>query len=242
MVTINKAIKGINGLPLADIEARQMLANSSITNKFNGKKWAIFGDSISQPNTDGLDKYYNIIANKRAMSVTSYAKGGSGYFKGNGSTGYGTGNIIDSINNASSDFDIVSFMAGINERSLTLGDITDSTNGEPTTLCGAVKKSIELAIEKYPNAQIFLITPTPGTGDNNPLQSAGNMTNYVNKQKEIAKMYNIPVIDLYFESNLRPWNTTNATKYYRDYCHLLLSGHQYISQKIENEMNLKLIF
>ena len=61
MATVNKAIKKINGLPLADIEARATLETFGLTNKFNGKRWAIFGDSISQPNTDGLNKYYNVI-------------------------------------------------------------------------------------------------------------------------------------------------------------------------------------
>lgn len=239
MAIQNVGIKGYNGLPFVDEVARGMIENVGITNKFDSKKWAIFGDSISQPESlDSLSKYYNIIADKLNMTTTSYAVGGTGYFKGN-DAGYGTGNIVDKINNANTDFDIISLMAGVNEHTLTLGDITDGVVDTPTTLCGAVKKSIEMAIEKYPNSQIFMITSTPGKYAFNSI-SQGTLNEYVNKQIEIAKIYNIPVLDLFHESNLRPWNDNNAEKYYKDHLHLNATGHQYIAQIIQNFMNLKL--
>lgn len=232
MATINKAIKGINGLPLVDVEARELLKQIGAVNPFKGLKWGVFGDSISQPKqSDNLPKYYDYVAEELGIKVTSYAKGGSGYFKSNAGGGYGVGNIVDSINNASNDYDIISFFAGVNERiSAPLGDIDDNINGDITTLCGAVKKSIELAIEKYPKAQIFLITPTPVTGQSNSMFPNDKMSLYIDKQKEIAKMYNIPILDLYYTSNLKPWNTTNHSLYYRDYCHLIENGHKYVGR------------
>lgn len=242
MATINKAIKKINGLPLADLEARATLESLNLTNKFSGKKWAIFGDSISQPNTDGLDKYYNIIGEKLNIETISYAVGGSGYFKSNSSAGYGANNIIDRINNASTGFDIISLMAGVNEHTLTMGAITDEVVETPTTLCGAVKKSIELVIEKYPNAQIFLMTSTPGTGNLATINQT-TLNTYANNQIEIAKMYNIPVLDLYHMSGLRPWNDTNLQTYYGgNYVHLNAKGHQYIAQIIQKFMENNLVF
>lgn len=241
MTTQNIGIKGYDGLPFIDEEARNMLSQLGITNEFNGKKWAVFGDSISQPkSSDNLPKYYDYVADALGITVTSYAVGGSGYFKGNAVAGYGDGNIINKITNASNDYDIISFMAGVNESEQTLGDVTDTVLDTPTTLCGAVKKSIELAIEKYPNAQMFLITPTPITGERNSLYPNNAMSKYVDKQKAIAKMYNIPVLDLYYESNLRPWNTTNHDKYYRDYCHLLEAGHKYVAKLTKQFMLSKL--
>lgn len=241
MATKNVAIKKINGFPLADIEVREMLKSLNITNYFKGKKWAVFGDSISQPNTDGLDKYYNYIADSLEMEVKSFAVGGSGYFKGAGSTGYGENNIIDKLSQAEAGYDIISFMAGINERHLTMGSPADSAaSGEPTTLCEAVKKCFETAIEKYPAAQIFLITPTPGTGQfATPEQ--GDLNTFAENQIAIAKMYNIPFIDLYHESGLRPWNSDNAALYYRDYCHLSQSGQQYIARLIKQFMMNRLV-
>jgi lysophospholipase L1-like esterase len=240
MATKNVAIKGMNGLPLADTEAREMLKNANIINPFKGKKWAVFGDSISQPNADGLDKYYNYIADSLEMEVTSYAVGGSGYFKGSSVTGWGDNNIPYKIANASSDFDVISFFAGVNESSLAMGTIEDEVVDTPTTLCGAVKKSFEMAIEKYPNAQIFLITPTPGTGVN-ATPTRGNLHKFAENQIAIARMYNIPVIDLHHESGLRPWNSENCQKYYGgNYCHLVKAGHQYIAELIKKFMLNKL--
>lgn len=246
MTIQNIGIKGYDGLPFIDEEARNMISQLGITNEFNGKKWAVFGDSISQPkSSDNLPKYYDYVADALGITVTSYAAGGSGYFKGSAVTGYGDNNIIDRITKASNDYDIISFMAGINEAGMTSmtiphGEITDSVVDTPTTLCGAVKKSIELAIEKYPTAQIFLITPTPVTGNRNSLYPDSFLTQLVDKQKLIAKMYNIPVLDLYYESNLRPWNTTNHDKYYKDYCHLLEAGHKYVSRLTKQFMLSKL--
>ena len=236
MATKPVGIYGANGLPFVDKEARAMLEAANLTNPFKGKKWAVFGDSISQPNTDGLDKYYNYIADNLGMEVTSYAVGGSGYFKGAGSAGYGANNIIDKLTNAPEGYDINSFMAGDNERHLEMGSPTDATpTGEPTTLCGAVRKCIELAIEKYPTAQIFLITPTPGTG-NHATPAQGDLNTFANNQMEIAKIYNIPYIDLYHASGLRPWNAENAAVYYRDYCHLVAAGHQYVANLMQKWM------
>lgn len=246
MTIQNIGIKGYDGLPFVDEEARNMLSQLGITNEFKGKKWAVFGDSISQPkSSDSLPKYYDYVADALGITVTSYAVGGSGYFKGNAVAGYGDGNIINKITNASNNYDIISFMAGVNEAGVNSelvshGEITDAVVDTPTTLCGAVKKSIELAIEKYPNAQMFLITPTPVTGNRNSLYSDSLLTKYVDKQKLIAKMYNIPVLDLYYESNLRPWNTTNHDKYYRDYCHLLEAGHKYVAKLTKQFMLSKL--
>lgn len=236
MAKKNVGIYGADGLPFMDLEARAALEAAGLTNPFKGKKWAVFGDSISQPNTDGLDKYYNYISDNMGMEVTSYAVGGSGYFKGAGSTGYGANNIIDKLTNAPEGYDIISFMAGVNERHLEMGSPTDATpTGEPTTLCGAVRKTIELAIEKYPTAQIFLITPTPGTG-NHATPAQGDLNTFANNQMEIAKIYNIPYIDLYHASGLRPWNAENAAVYYRDYCHLVAAGHQYVAKLMQKWM------
>jgi lysophospholipase L1-like esterase len=242
MATKNVGIWGANGLPFVDREARARIESAGLSNPFAGKKWAVFGDSISQPNTDGLDKYYNYIATNLGMEVTSYAAGGSGYFKGGSSAGYGANNIIDKLTNAPEGYDIISFMAGVNESSKEMGSPTDATpTSEPTTLCGAVRKAIELAIEKYPTAQIFLITPTPGTG-NNATPSQKTLNTYANNQMEIAKIYNIPYIDLYHTSGLRPWNADNAAVYYRDYCHLVAAGHQYVAKLMQKWMQNNLVF
>ena len=249
MATINKAIKKINGLPLADMEARATLEALSLANKFEGKKWAVFGDSLSQPNTDGKDKWCDYVASYLNLNMTSYAKGGSGWYKSNKSGTWGDGNIFYSIQNASSDFDIVSIMAGVNESNLvgadsnltSIGTVEDEIIDTPNTLCGAVKKSIELAIEKYPLAQIFVMTSIPGTG-NNATINQGNLSKYSKKIIEICKLYNIPCLDLFQESGLRPWNATNSEFYYSsDYIHPNANGHKYIAQIVEEFMKNKIV-
>ena len=230
-------IKSLFNAKLKDEYAREQLKEISANKitKFKGKTWAVFGDSLSQPNSDGVDKYYNYIAADLNMSVNSYAVGGSGYFKGSGTAGWGDNNIPYQIENALTGYNVVSIMAGVNESLLTMGDITDEIIETPTTLCGAVKKSIEMAIEKYPLATIFVMTSIPGTG-NNSTPAQGKLHNYSEKIIEICKMYNIPCLDLFHCSGLRPWNTEFATKYYRDYIHLLTNGHKLIADPIKEFM------
>ena len=41
------------------------------------------------------------------------------------------------------------------------------------------------------------------------------MTKYCEALKDIASQYSIPVLDLYYGSNLRPWDETFKSLYYK---------------------------
>lgn len=232
---MEQAIKRLFGYPLADEYARQILANLNMVNKLSELRWVVFGDSLSQPNTDGLDKYSDLIASRNNMYVKSYARGGCGWFKSNSSNTWGSGNIASQIEEAEADYDIVSIMAGVNELGLVstkLGSKTDTITATPETLCGAVKKTLEDVIAKYPLSTIFVMLSIPGE-TLNALTHDG-VEPYYNAIKEICGLYNIPCLDLCHTSNLRPWNADNKAKFYRDYIHLNAEGQEYISCIIEN--------
>lgn len=232
---MSQAIKKLFGYPLADEYARQMLINLNTNNKLENLKWGVFGDSLSQSNTDGLDKYYNRICARNNMSYVSYALGGSGWFKSNSSANFGDGNITHQIKGADDSFDIVSIMSGVNERGLVyskLGTIDDAIVDTPTTLCGAVKKAINDVQAKYPNAIIFVMTTIPGEALN--ALNDKELDSYCNKIKEICKMYNVPCLDLFHMSGFRPWIPVNKERYYRDYIHLNNEGQEKLSYIVES--------
>ena len=215
-----KEFYGFDGYKVVDEDVR----NIYDVNKFYGKRWAIFGDSLSQPNTDGLDKYHDRISKKLNMTNISYAVGGSGYMKSPA--------IYTKISEALPNFDIISIMAGVNEKTSTLGTIDDTGTD---TLCGCVKKAISDAQQKYPLATIFVMTSIPGEGGN-PLMDK-QFNEYCKKIKEICEMYGVPCLDLFHMSGLKPWIPANKEKYYRDYIHLIDEGQEYLSKIVFNFMN-----
>lgn len=218
-----KEFYGFDGYKVVDSDVRNFIN----IDKFYGKRWAIFGDSLSQPNTDGLDKYHDRISKRLGMSNVSYAVGGSGYMKSPA--------IYTRIAEASNNFDIVSIMAGVNEKNSTLGTIDDVGTD---TLCGCVKKAISDAQEKYPLATIFVMTSIPGETAN-PISDKG-FDEYCKKIKEICELYGVPCLDLFHMSGLKPWIPANKEKYYRDYIHLVDEGQEYLSKIVFNFLNILL--
>lgn len=105
--------------------------------------------------------------------------------------------------NASADADIVSVLGGVNDynRSVELGTISDNSK---TTFYGSLNSIVSLLLEKYPDAFIFLMTPYKedcyhqfSCTESN---SAGyNLEDYANAVKDVAELYNIPVLDMYNE-------------------------------------------
>ena len=215
-----KEFYGFDGYKVVDEDVR----NIYDVNKFYGKRWAIFGDSLSQPNTDGLDKYHDRISKRLNMKNTSYAVGGSGYMKSPA--------IYTRISEALPNFDIISIMAGVNEKTSTLGTIDDTGTD---TLCGCVKRAISDAQQKYPLSTIFVMTSIPGESGN-PLMDK-QFNEYCKKIKEICEMYGVPCLDLFHMSGLKPWIPANKEKYYRDYIHLIDEGQEYLSKIVFNFMN-----
>lgn len=224
------AIYDING---------NVLYSSGVSDR-SDQTWFVFGDSISQSPSDGLDKYYNYIANRTGLNVISYAVGGSGYYKGSSVNTSGNNNIIYQINNLPSNAvtpDIVSMMGGVNEAGLgVMGDIDDPASKTPTTLASAFKQCLDDAITKWSTATIFVILP-PRSTRYNSISASNGLNVWCELQKNICRIYNIPCLDIQFDGGFIPYNADFAAKYYSDGTHLNADGHELLSYKIEEFMD-----
>lgn len=108
---------------------------------------------------------------------------------------------------------------------------------------GAINKSVENILTKYPHIRILLLTPTwrarkdVGDGletDNNPNPSGVYMIDYVEAIEERAKSHKIPSFNMYTQSGI---NIYTSEYYQKDGLHLTDKGDELISRIISHELS-----
>ena len=168
--------------------------------------------------------------------------------------------LIDRIDEWDTGYDMILIMGNMNDYSdvsyfneSKLGVMGDKTKD---TQYGAIDVTINKLINKYPNASIGWIISTPRQylekyGSSSPVAQNGYLwgnTSAFDKAsqaiKEVCEKYSIPVLDLYHESGLRPWNETNRAEYFSctqspdgDGVHPNEKGQQKIAYKIYGFIN-----
>ena len=185
--------------------------------KWQGKKWCVIGDSITEDNFRANKHYWSYINEKTGISVIN---------KGISGTGYKESNPFYNRINASDfpiDCNIITIMGGINDivgwgDSLTIGNPTDINDD---TICGCVNLAIDALERKYPvYLTLGIISPLPAKVNTEieafsnalypnqyPLLTDCRMEEFVTKLKTICDMRGYPFLDLYHDSGLRPWDS-----------------------------------
>lgn len=208
-------------------------------NRFKGKTWDVYGDSITELNFRSIQHYHAFIKDKLDLStVNNYGVSGNGFKQ-----------LASTIDEKTSTPDLITVFCGTNNfgcihEQSPLGELTDNSSAE--TVTGYIKLTIEKLITKYPNIPIGFFTPLPrsdGNSINNQTNSAGyTLEELVDRIIKICGIYSIPVLDLYRTSNLRPWNTTNKAEFFSssqsvagDGLHPNVKGHEnFLQYKILN--------
>ena len=202
--------------------------------ELNGLTWGIVGDSLSAKSTLGVDVdiYHDYIAKKHGMTVKNYANGGQGYMKG-------TNNFVEQSKRVSSDCDIVTIFGSWNDWNDMYDNIGTYKDTGTDTLCGCIYNTINNIIERCPDAKIGIITPTPWKSTNYFTlsdYSLGKAQGYIDALVGVGRMYGIPVLNLFDESGLRPYEEDFRNKYYHeaDGVHPNSEGHKnYVAPPIE---------
>lgn len=207
--------------------------------KYNGKKWVALGDSLTSKNTLGQDKdiYVDYVTNTLGFTTYNEGDGGTGYWK----THTNNTAFYQRVPNFTESADIITVFGSFNDLGTEggvsgasiIGNYTDSTT---STICGCINATIDAIIDKYPNAIIGIVAPTPWSN------SLGNSASesYVTKLKQIAEYRSIPFLDLYHSSNLRPWDASFRATYYRnadDGAHPNSEGHKRIAIQFMDFIN-----
>ena len=212
-----------------DAIAKNIVCNNP---HLNGKKWLVYGDSISDDDFfDTHSHYYDIISANTGVIVNPYAVGGSGYIidstVSNRVEKYGSvNNINHQIETYGSDADIVTIFGGTNDwaNNVILGDVRDGTEAfaNTSTFCGAVGLAIRTIKNKYPYATVIVSTILPRFDVSDyafsKINANGNsIEDFNNAIRNVAKLYSVPVLDMYNVSQL--YKPTIQPNYWYDNLH-----------------------
>ena len=106
------------------------------------------------------------------------------------------------------------------------------------TFCGAFHVLLTKLIEKYPTAQLVVMTPLHRGAESNcgmnsrGVRRAADLESYVNAIIRIAGYYGIPVLDLFRVSGLQPSVPILKQMYMPDGLHPNDAGHIRIAEKL----------
>lgn len=225
-------ISEINGYKLCgvDIELNEKLeemgCNSSSPSLF-GKKWVVVGDSLTEKNFRAAKNYHDYIADKTGVKVVNMGLSGSGYKKREDVNNA----FYQRIKNVPLDADIVTIFGSGNDLSFELGNVDDTGTD---TLCGCINTTLDNLYAIMPAVKLGVITPCPW-GSYPPHIPNNKMALYSNALVEICKRRSIPCLDLYHESNMRPWDEKFRELMYKKddggSVHPDEDGHEFMSNR-----------
>lgn len=149
--------------------------------------------------------------------------------------------LLKSIDFNSVDMVVINY--GLNDFTAGNGVQIDNINDpdDYTTMCGALRYSIEKLLTAYPNLQIFIDLPTyrywPDTGKY-PDTYTNNLGKYyheyVDALRSVASEYNLPVIDCYYGLGVNKLNVATMTS---DGTHHSAIGRQRLGEFIAGYLN-----
>lgn len=211
--------------------------------ELHGKKIAFLGDSITQGvGVSSIEKvYWNIVGQRTGAQVYGYGIGGTRIAPNHlpGSDPYIDANWFGArADQMIPDADVVVVFGGTNDfghGDAPLGTMKDRTND---TFYGAYHLLLQGLIERYPEAQLIVMTPLHRIGEEMMpfneagVRRAGPLKCYVDAIREVAEFYSVPVVDLFAESGLQPRVRVLRDKYVPDGLHPNAAGHIKIADRL----------
>ena len=180
--------------------------------KLEGKKIVFLGDSITEGvGASCIEKRFSDVLVRKAGFATSYNYGIGGTRMARQQKidpehlVWDTNAFTERFDKMEDDADIVMVFGGTNDYGhgdAPFGCFEDRT---VDTYCGALHFLMKGLIEKYPSACIVFVTPLHREGDTN-LNASNHLPlkAYVDKIKETAEYYSLPVLDLFAAAGICP--------------------------------------
>ena len=221
---------------------------TAIANPLTGKSWMVIGDSITESNFRSTANYHDYISAETGCNIINVGVSGAGYRMRynetkDGVTGFSFVQNLARYMESNPDTmpDFITVMGGINDVMFgnvsAIGSITDTTSDTWLGCAYLLKAKIE---ELFPYTPYAFMSPIPQKDYNTNDTSETNVLNtFVGKLKEFCDYYNIPWLDQYHNSGLRPWNDGYNEKYFSysstsggDGLHPNAQGHKLIYPRI----------
>lgn len=195
-------------------------------------KWVAFGDSLTDAGTlNGENNYTNFVSNALGLTLVNRGVGGTGYLKTSSA-------FWNRTNTIPADTDILTVFGSFNDLFVDNYEVGTINDTGTDTLYGAIKKFLNNCWDINPSMIIGIITPTPWSGKWRGDKTHSDKTiKYVETLIDVAKYYSLPCLNLFDNSNLRPWDSTFNSTYFlnADGTHPNSVAHKkYIAPKVEN--------
>lgn len=206
-----------------------------------GKKIAFLGDSITEGcGTSSLEHtFWNVLGQKTGAQVFGYGIGGTRIAPQRvPSDPRADQDFISRVDGMIPDADVVVVFGGTND--FGHGDAPFGTRGDQTseTFCGALHVLFTKLYERYPAAQLVVMTPTHRLSEADSVMNefgvrrSGNLRAYVQAIRDAAEDFAVPVLDLFRVSGIQPSVPALREAYMPDGLHPNDAGHAKIADKL----------
>ena len=210
--------------------------------ELNGKKIAFLGDSITEGHgtSDVRNTFWNLLARRTGAQCYGYGIGGTRIARQQKPTDERWDqDFVSRVDGMIPDADIVVVFGGTNDfghGDAAFGTMNDRT---PDTFCGALHVLYQKLYERYPEAQLVVMTPThrlsedEGDWNERGIRRVGVLADYVEAIRQAAAYYSIPVLDLWRVSGIQPKIPALQERYMPDGLHPNDAGHARIADKLQ---------
>lgn len=228
----------VQGTSPISVFGRDVFGDILPLNGLKGKKWLLIGDSNTEHNFRANGKYDDFIASYTGVVPTNIGVSGAGFrVYENASLVYL--NILNSFitNNPTYKPDFITIMGGTNDVNFDGSNIGTYTDETTSTVFGYMYLLVQRIKEAYPNVPFAICTQFPQNYGDASKQTL--LTSFVQGEMDFCKYRNIPCLDLFFCSGLRPEESGFNAHYYScssspngDGIHLNYYGQKLISARI----------
>ena len=206
-----------------------------------GKKIAFLGDSITEGcGTSSLEHtFWNVLGQKTGAQVYGYGIGGTRIAPQRvPSDPRADQDFISRVDSMIPDADVVVVFGGTND--FGHGDAPFGRRGDCTseTFCGALHVLFTKLYERYPAAQLVVMTPTHRLSEEDSVMNergvrrCGYLRAYVQAIRDAAEDFAVPVLDLFRVSGIQPSVPALREAYMPDGLHPNDAGHAKIADKL----------
>lgn len=180
------------------MDLSQTLSDKYENRKLEISKWYAIGDSITEKNYRAMTNYVDYVSDDLKITKVNLGLSSSG-FKQPSVENFTQ--RLSQITNYDPETEVITVMGGTNDKAYSsqpyLGHLGDTTMD---TYYGALYTFFNTLFTTYPACRVGLITPTPIN------IAPDNYGDLIQAQIDVAKMFNVPVLNLYYEANLRPYD------------------------------------
>ncbi len=211
--------------------------------ELKGKKIVFLGDSITEGHgTSSVEHtFWNELARRTGAECYGYGIGGTRIAKQIGAPSPNPRHDLyfgSRVEEMRPDADVVVVFGGTNDFGHGDAPLGDMEDRDEDTFYGAFHVLLTKLIEKYPEAQIVVMTPLHRVSEADTKRSergirrVGSLETYVDAIRQVAAFYGVPVLDLFRTSGIQPRVPVLREKYMPDGLHPNDAGHVRIAEKL----------